>query len=147
MGSSGITLKGVNEMRKKLENLKANVRKKVGEGFYRAGVLLMYESQKLVPIQFGFLRASKFIRSQSQGAGGAADKIPSVFLGYTSEYAIYVHENLNAAHGAAFNRKHMKEIVGTAKNKTQIGAKSKMDAAAVSAADAASDQAAGTPGP
>jgi hypothetical protein len=31
---------------------------------------------------------------------------PSVIVGYTAEYALHVHENLEAAHGAAYNVKY-----------------------------------------
>lgn len=119
------SLQGMPLVLRNLNTFQANTRRKIGAGLYRAAVLLMYQSQKLVPIQFGFLRASKFIRSQSQGAGGKNDQIPSVYLGYTSEYAIYVHENLENAHGAAFNRKHMMRILGATKSKKQVGSRTK----------------------
>ena len=40
----------------------------------------------------------------------AAAKHTAVRVGYTANYALFVHENLEAAHGAAFNAKHAAEI-------------------------------------
>lgn len=68
----------------------------------RAGLKLQRASQKIVPVQFENLKASAFTRLTSRG--------DSVIVGYTAAYAVYVHENLDAAHGEAFNKKHAKEI-------------------------------------
>lgn len=38
------------------------------------------------------------------------DEGTSVVVGYTANYAVYVHENLQAVHGAAFNAKYSAEI-------------------------------------
>lgn len=73
-------------------------------GLMRAGRFLIRESLKLVPVQFGNLKSTWFVR---KSGGGFAAKVR---LGYTAGYAIYVHENLDAAHGEAFNRKHAKAI-------------------------------------
>jgi hypothetical protein len=47
----------------------------------------------------------------------------SVVVGYTAAYAVYVHENLEAAHGAAYNAKHAAEISAgkTKSSKTKKG--------------------------
>lgn len=41
----------------------------------------------------------------------------NVVVGYTASYAVYVHENLEAAHGEAFNAKHAAEIAAGAGRK------------------------------
>ena len=73
-------------------------------GLKKAGLLLQRESMKLVPVDHGVLRGSAFTRVI--GVGSKTD----VQVGYTASYAIYVHENLDAAHGKQFNAKYRKEI-------------------------------------
>ena len=73
-------------------------------GLKKAGLLLQRESMKLVPVDHGVLRGSAFTRVT--GSGSKTD----VQVGYTASYAIYVHENLDAAHGKQFNAKYRKEI-------------------------------------
>lgn len=70
----------------------------------RAGLFLQRESMLIVPIQFGPLRASGFTRSEGKGL-----KI-RVIVGYTAAYAVYVHENKDALHGAAFNAAYADRI-------------------------------------
>ena len=55
-------------------------------GLKKAGLLLQRESQKVVPVDLGVLKASAFTRET--GAGFAT----VVYVGYTAAYAIYVHE-------------------------------------------------------
>jgi len=57
-------------------------------GLRLAGLMLQRESQRLVPVDYGVLKASAFTRSF--GAGFSTQ----VIVGYTAEYAIYVHENV-----------------------------------------------------
>lgn len=47
---------------------------------------------------------------RAKAASAAKDGDVSVVVGYTTEYAVWVHENLEAAHGQAFNVKHAAEI-------------------------------------
>lgn len=70
-------------------------------GLKKAGVFLQRESQKIVPVQLGNLKNSAFTRSVEPG---------HVVVGYTANYAVYVHENLEAAHGLDFNLKHADKI-------------------------------------
>jgi hypothetical protein len=76
-------------------------------GLLKGGLLLQRESQAIVPVQFGPLRASAFTRNVGR-SGFDAD----VIVGYTAAYAVFVHENLEAAHGADFNVKHANKIAG-----------------------------------
>jgi hypothetical protein len=41
---------------------------------------------------------------------GVDEPPPSVVVGYATDYALYVHEDLTKAHGEAFNVKHADEI-------------------------------------
>lgn len=58
----------------------------------RAGLFLRRESQKLCPVRFGKLKGSAYTRSMGSGFKTAVE------VGYTANYAVYVHENLNARH-------------------------------------------------
>lgn len=57
-------------------------------GLKSAGLLLLRESQRLVPVNFGVLKASGFMRTAGRGFRMEAH------VGYTAAYAIYVHENV-----------------------------------------------------
>jgi len=56
-------------------------------GVKLAALLLQRESQKLVPVDTGNLKASAFTRATGKGFGIEAN------VGYTAAYALYVHEN------------------------------------------------------
>ncbi len=73
-------------------------------GMKRAGLFLQRESMEIVPVDTGNLKASSFTRHTGQGFTTV------VIIGYTAAYAIFVHENLNAAHGREYNIKYAKQI-------------------------------------
>lgn len=56
------------------------------------GLWLQRASQLLVPVEFGDLKGSAFTRYEGDGW----DTV--VRVGYTKEYAVYVHENMIAHH-------------------------------------------------
>ena len=81
-------LDGVAEV---LANLKArNEALALGctRGLKTAGLMLQRESQKIVPVDLGNLKASAFTRAR--GTGFATE----VIVGYTAAYALYVHESV-----------------------------------------------------
>ena len=61
-------------------------------GLIRAGRFLQRESMKICPVQFGNLINSAFTRAEGRSV------LTKVWVGYTANYAIYVHENLQARH-------------------------------------------------
>lgn len=73
--------------------------------FYRGGLFLQRKSQEIVPVQMGPLRASAFTRDMS-----ITGLKPHVIVGYTQPYAVFVHEDLEKAHGQEFNIKYAEEI-------------------------------------
>jgi HK97 gp10 family phage protein len=75
------------------------------KGLLRGGALILKESMKQAPVDKSNLKPSAFTRNNG-GSGAKAD----VVVGYTSDYAVYVHENTDAAHGEDFNKKHKKQI-------------------------------------
>lgn len=61
---------------------------KVELGLKTAGLFLQRESQLLVPVDFGVLKASAFTRADGKGFSTV------VIVGYTAFYAMFVHENV-----------------------------------------------------
>jgi hypothetical protein len=53
----------------------------------------------------GNLKTSGFVRDVT-----ADPKKPDIIVGYTAQYAIFVHENLEATHGGAYNTLHADDI-------------------------------------
>ena len=60
----------------------------IEKGLKLAGLHLLRESQLLVPVDFGVLKASGFMRVQGKGLQ------TTPIVGYGAHYAVYVHENL-----------------------------------------------------
>ena len=95
---------GVKEVQQALLNTKIKGYKGLKTGLKKAGLYLQRESMKLVPIQTGNLRGSADTQMSGSGKSVAAT------VSYATEYAVFVHENLEAKHGAAFNAAYAEEI-------------------------------------
>jgi hypothetical protein len=86
------SLKGVRERLSGLADATA-LQKTAGDILFNQATLIMNASKPLVPVDTGFLVQSGHVQiPQVQG-----NRV-TVTLGYAAEYAIYVHENLNARH-------------------------------------------------
>lgn len=83
---------GIKQLTKKLQDNGKSKGKGMRKGLYRAGLMLQRASQKLVPIDTSNLKNSASTRMEGQGLSS------SVIIGYGTEYAIFVHENLEAQH-------------------------------------------------
>lgn len=75
-------------------------------GLKEGGKFLQNKSQEIVPKQIGTLHSSAFTRNIG-GEGTKAD----IVVGYTADYAVFVHEDLTKAHGQEFNVKYAEEII------------------------------------
>ena len=69
-----------------------------------AGLILQRLSQKQVPVDQGILKNSAGTRAFGSGFR------TEVKVFYTAAYAIFVHENLDALHGEAYNEEYAVEI-------------------------------------
>lgn len=78
-------------------------------GIKRAALFVQRESQKIVPIDTGHLRGSAGTRSEGSGWDTKA------WVFYTANYAIYVHENLTAAHAPGKQAKYLTSILDSKK--------------------------------
>ncbi len=96
---------GIDKIIRNLKRADAQIGRGVARGLKRGGLLLQRASQEIVPVDKGPLKASAFTRN----VGGSGFKT-DIIVGYTAGYAIYVHEDLEAAHGRAFNEKYAEQI-------------------------------------
>lgn len=85
---------GLEEILSNIQKEISSVRRKGNTGIKKAGLLVLRKSQKKVPVDFGFLKSSGFMKMTGNRQTG-----PRATIGYTEEYALYVHENLEARHG------------------------------------------------
>jgi len=81
-------------LERSLKNLNKAIEKIEGasvDGLLAAGLIVQGEAQKIVPVEFGNLRGSAFTRKAQK----KKKTKPSVEVGFSAAYALYVHENLN----------------------------------------------------
>lgn len=90
---------------------------KLRRALVEAGHKVMRESLKIVPVDYGILKASWFVRDE----GGVEDGKIIVTAGYSAKYAVFVHENLDARHGAEFNRYYAKELAASRRRRRKGG--------------------------
>ena len=69
----------------------------LARGLKRGGLFLQRESQRIVPVDTSNLKNSAFTRNIG-GESFSGGNRPDIIVGYTAEYAAYVHEDLDAAH-------------------------------------------------
>lgn len=89
-----VQVKGVAELRRMLKKKQREHSRKFAIGVKRAGLWLLRESMKIVPVDTSALKNSAPNVTRADGMGW--DTVMTV--GYGQEYAIYVHEDLNARH-------------------------------------------------
>ncbi len=87
-----IKLEGFIELTNKLNKSISQISDTVQSALLDCSNDLQQKAQDLTPIDTGALRASAFTEADRQGEN------PSVIVGFEEEYAIYVHENLEAHH-------------------------------------------------
>lgn len=94
-----------------------NVRlQKLTLGLKEAGLYLLRASLKIVPVDYGNLKASGFTRCEAENTTA-----PEVIVGYTALYAVFVHEDLEAKHGAQFNAYYAQELAAAKKRQRKGG--------------------------
>lgn len=86
-----IKLEGFVELTNKLNKSVSQISDTVQSALLDCGNDLQQKAVDITPIDTGALRASAFTEAES-GSN------PSVIVGFEEEYAIYVHENLEAHH-------------------------------------------------
>lgn len=92
-----------------LRSTAAGHAKGVARGLKLAAIPVLRASQRIVPVDLGTLKATGHIRHEGTGFNTV------VIIGYGTDYGMYVHEDLDKAHGAAYNSKYAAEIRAKAK--------------------------------
>lgn len=93
MGRVAFLLGGLEQLEKSLHAKRDAYSRGMKKGVILAALLVQGESQKIVPVDTGNLRASAGTRY----VGNGVDKHDAEVF-YTAAYAIYVHEDLEARH-------------------------------------------------
>ena len=101
-----IKVTGVAQLQRRLRSAALAQGTMAAANAYRAGLYVQRESQKIVPIDEGNLKNSAFTRNIG-GAGWLHD----VIVGYTANYAVYVHEDPNARHKPGKTYKFLEKIL------------------------------------
>jgi len=96
-----IKISGLPTVLRNLRSANDKIGMGIGRGLKRAGIFLQRESMKIVPVDLGNLKATATTRNVG-GIGFRTDIIVS-YGSSACDYAIYVHENLEALHGERFN--------------------------------------------
>ena len=100
-----IKVVGVNKVLNSMKRQSVNHGNKFAVGLVAAGLHLQHISQRVYcPVQTGNLKNTAFTRKFGSGF------LTDVVVGYTAEYAAFVHEDLTKAHGKEFNVKHAGDI-------------------------------------
>ena len=96
---------GVNKVGKSLRRKSKSYRKAYLRGLKKAGLFVQRASQVIVPVDTGVLKSSAFTRSIG------SEFLPVVIVGYTTIYAIYVHEDLEAQHAPGKKAKFLENPI------------------------------------
>lgn len=81
-----VQILGIPQIRKNLRARQARTMLRTAAGIKAVGLFLQRESQRLVPVDTGNLKASAFTRASGTGPNF------NVTVGYTAAYALFVHE-------------------------------------------------------
>ncbi len=129
----GVQVRGLERILARLAKQKQDLAKRCETGLKAAGLELLRDSMALVPIDTGTLRASapQTTRLVPPTGGGFDSKM---IVGYGTAYAVYVHEDLDALHGQAYNDAYIiqsQTTVRSGKNKGQTRTRRKWSQRAV----------------
>lgn len=100
---------GVKETIKAMKNVALRHAKGAEQGIKKATLFLLSKSQAIVPVEFGVLRGSGYARVEGKGFSAEGQ------VGYTADYAVIVHEDLEARHGQDYNDWYGEEIAAGTK--------------------------------
>ena len=87
---------GVDRVKAALQKAREKYAKGVERGLVKSGLLLLRYSMQLVPIDTGDLRRSGPAVTRKMPGTSGLNTVMTV--GYGTDYAVYVHENLEAKH-------------------------------------------------
>ena len=99
------TIVGIPETIKRLKRYREAGEIAAENAAIEAANLILEESLKLCPIDTGYLRSTGKIVVQGSGYG------IQVTVGYSADYAVYVHENLEAYHNPPTQAQFLSEVL------------------------------------
>tara|TARA_R110000824_G_scaffold185016_8_gene365941 strand:+ start:449 stop:829 length:381 start_codon:yes stop_codon:yes gene_type:complete len=91
-------LLGAENMRRKIAKLAAAVPNKVGIALYSEALIEQAESMVRTPVDTGALRASHITTQPERSAGGGTISVTIQVGGPAADYALQVHEDMEALH-------------------------------------------------
>lgn len=97
---------GVAQVLKNLSAFKKDLGLQFERNMIDAGLFIQAESQKQVPIKYSLLKNSAFTRNVG-GRGFNTD----VVVGYTMDYALYVHEIMENSHRSPTKAKYLEDPI------------------------------------
>ncbi len=97
-----VKVTGVNQVISRLRKSKGMTGLKIANGLKEGGLLLQRLSQEVVPVKTSNLKGGAFTRN----VGGAGVKT-DIVVGYVADYAVHVHENLDARHKPGKQAKYL----------------------------------------
>lgn len=100
-----MSVQGLKEVRSAITAHQAATIKGLRVGLLRGGLFIQRESQKIVPVDTGALKASASTRAEGQGMD------TQVIVSYGQDYAVFVHENLTAKHKPGKTAKYLERVV------------------------------------
>jgi len=96
-------LLNVPQLQRSLKNYSDSLEKHFERGITKAGAWLLRESKKIVPVDTNALRTSGIATKQHGGWR------TTIIISYSTSYAIYVHEDLNARHAKGKSAKFLEK--------------------------------------
>lgn len=86
-----IHVEGIQGIIRLAQRLQKERPEQVYRGLRKAGFFIKRESQKVTPVDTGFLQSSAYLRTRRK-------PIISIEIGYKADYAFWVHERLDVFH-------------------------------------------------
>jgi len=103
--ASMIKITGMRQVLSNMKKATGTFGKKFERGCKNAGLFVQRESQKIVPVDTGNLKGGAFTRN----VGGKEWDV-DVIVGYVADYAVYVHEDLDAKHNPGQRAKYLEAV-------------------------------------
>jgi hypothetical protein len=103
----GISITGLSALSRKLAASAAKADLAMGAAIYQAALSIFAESQRIVPVDTGSLRASGHVRPPTKVTGGTEVEIG--YGGAAAGYALYVHEITTSYHAPPTRAKYLEE--------------------------------------
>ena len=99
---------GLKEIQRAIDREDERIRGSLRAALYEEGLAIDAKSVRLVPVDFGRLRATHFVAPPDRGPN------PTVEIGYGTDYAVHVHEK-QARHNPPTQWKYLEQPMEAAK--------------------------------